>query len=940
MSSDYTADWMRVENTVNDRMMDDSLLHTLEEKTKVRRRTKLLNKKLKRYWNLSNYKRFEVITKLVSKECPSDDDTDDDLGLTHEDYKLIYNNKPKSELRIVLRSFVKAPQKKRPQKPTMKKSASTKSKIRKKAPSHRSRKKSAVKNQKTLVQTTLMSYKLRSDKVTTVNQSNSQVESQAISNDPTSEAPSTSLSTTNKPQIPLGRDTTNQYDLPQDLNVRRQLFRETSTEPLISGYTQNESINTSEINSNSESELPDPIEKSMVEYSCTKTSIDELQCDVTKALNGTVIIESKAQDSHDQVPKKCNSSASDPDHNNASSLELHCTKLTETSNSNLLENNLETEDEIIPPEENLSHQIDNDKCTECSSQDSGNNSLSDADPSIDDDETTSAINNNENDHHQYSEITNTVQSKYQSNVLETEVQHEKFVANEKSSEKRAFNDQTNNVLEVSKECNKLELDLPSGIPEDNCTNKLKIRTIERFDKGCRIFNRCKLQEHEQCTSICTPNHKIANDSCNTMDLDETSKNEQQSNSSQLHERNSFCLYDINQSNDSMSDEDMLFVECMENESGMEVDGLSNRNKYSRECVSPENGLKDSNQSFSPINSADYEDKNSLKAQLLQEIDKRLRESIHLKNDKMSQSLSHEMNRFVEGDNIMGLSKKKRQDDNQVINNCSSIERNPLPECESFRNSDAPKTTSQGLIVSTNMVESGETPKFTYTKRRISSCNVDNSSENSKRPQKQPCLRQSINKESEPISHKHRSSEAILAGHSQSENNDNSITTNEKCSKASPYKSKRIPRPKDLQQFLNIEALVPETNKSHFRLKDIKDDDEIWIMEVPKTIHPRDLIDQSILLGGNTELEVGNDSYVISSLPSKKIRNISYVFPTSKHKNQYEFVNIESKGRIKFHQKISTMCETELISSKSEAVPFPKNIKIRHPLFGAADQNVV
>lgn len=52
------------------------------------------------------------------------------------------------------------------------------------------------------------------------------------------------------------------------------------------------------------------------------------------------------------------------------------------------------------------------------------------------------------------------------------------------------------------------------------------------------------------------------------------------------------------------------------------------------------------------------------------------------------------------------------------------------------------------------------------------------------------------------------------------------------------------------------------------------------------------------------------------------------------------VNIESKGRIKFRQKLSDVPETGITASKISAVPFPKNLKTRHPLFGASYEDKI
>lgn len=109
--------WQTVKNTVSQRLSHDSLLNTLESRKKIKKRTKLINKKLRRCRVVDSYGQYVKIKKEVDKECnnnaeETEDEEEETLG--YEGYKKIHAAKPKNQIRKFLK-LCKKPIKRPPQ---------------------------------------------------------------------------------------------------------------------------------------------------------------------------------------------------------------------------------------------------------------------------------------------------------------------------------------------------------------------------------------------------------------------------------------------------------------------------------------------------------------------------------------------------------------------------------------------------------------------------------------------------------------------------------------------------------------------------------------------------------------------------------------------------------------------------------------------------------
>ncbi|KOC60679.1 CCR4-NOT transcription complex subunit 4 [Habropoda laboriosa] len=147
----------------------------------------------------------------------------------------------------------------------------------------------------------------------------------------------------------------------------------------------------------------------------------------------------------------------------------------------------------------------------------------------------------------------------------------------------------------------------------------------------------------------------------------------------------------------------------------------------------------------------------------------------------------------------------------------------------------------------------------------------------------------------------------------------SIKINTKVQSASPHNGSPKPRKK--------------TTNSTLCLSDLSDSEDIWIMDIPRTIDPRELKGQTLIFGEKSKFKVNKERYYAVNHEVKC--NITCVLKTDKAKSQYKTVNIKPAGSFTVRRKLSSVSKMKPMKIENYSVPFPKNLRSRHPLFGVS-----
>jgi len=103
MCSHESITWEVTDNSVTDRMIENSLIHKFKPSRKLRKRTKVLNAEIKKH-GVKNYKHYVELKTNLLRNLTHDTDTDDSSSLTDIDYDIIYNS-PSKQAKYVTKNF-------------------------------------------------------------------------------------------------------------------------------------------------------------------------------------------------------------------------------------------------------------------------------------------------------------------------------------------------------------------------------------------------------------------------------------------------------------------------------------------------------------------------------------------------------------------------------------------------------------------------------------------------------------------------------------------------------------------------------------------------------------------------------------------------------------------------------------------------------------------
>ncbi|XP_017795120.1 PREDICTED: uncharacterized protein LOC108576611 isoform X1 [Habropoda laboriosa] len=143
----------------------------------------------------------------------------------------------------------------------------------------------------------------------------------------------------------------------------------------------------------------------------------------------------------------------------------------------------------------------------------------------------------------------------------------------------------------------------------------------------------------------------------------------------------------------------------------------------------------------------------------------------------------------------------------------------------------------------------------------------------------------------------------------------------------------VRRPHNITDLVEEEGLIKETTNSTLCLSDLSDSEDIWIMDIPRTIDPRELKGQTLIFGEKSKFKVNKERYYAVNHEVKC--NITCVLKTDKAKSQYKTVNIKPAGSFTVRRKLSSVSKMKPMKIENYSVPFPKNLRSRHPLFGVS-----
>nr|CAD7195882.1 unnamed protein product [Timema douglasi] len=134
--------------------------------------------------------------------------------------------------------------------------------------------------------------------------------------------------------------------------------------------------------------------------------------------------------------------------------------------------------------------------------------------------------------------------------------------------------------------------------------------------------------------------------------------------------------------------------------------------------------------------------------------------------------------------------------------------------------------------------------------------------------------------------------------------------------------------------LNAEQFEMDYKAPMLWCEELTDDNDVWLVQCPNTIEPECLVNQQFSLSGVTELSINPGQQLQVSSFHRHSEPLTCVLPSNKNLS-FTTVVVEPAGLLLVKEQVQ-IPPTIIPPGQKGPVPFPKQLKIRHPLFGSGD----
>uniref|UniRef100_A0A6V7K7T6 Uncharacterized protein n=1 Tax=Bracon brevicornis TaxID=1563983 RepID=A0A6V7K7T6_9HYME len=172
---------------------------------------------------------------------------------------------------------------------------------------------------------------------------------------------------------------------------------------------------------------------------------------------------------------------------------------------------------------------------------------------------------------------------------------------------------------------------------------------------------------------------------------------------------------------------------------------------------------------------------------------------------------------------------------------------------------------------------------------------------------------------------------------------NGIVAQEKESDVNNFHNRStemIGRPHNLDELTASDELLLDPSEQTYTMEDVGPDDELWIVDIPKSINPHDLKGQVLNLGDKTKLKIGTEKF--QAVGHQTSECLTFVFGTGRETKPFKTVNLRPSGTITLRRRLTSAGKNTQGSShtteESNVPHFPKGLKRRDPLVGMLPQS--
>lgn len=140
----------------------------------------------------------------------------------------------------------------------------------------------------------------------------------------------------------------------------------------------------------------------------------------------------------------------------------------------------------------------------------------------------------------------------------------------------------------------------------------------------------------------------------------------------------------------------------------------------------------------------------------------------------------------------------------------------------------------------------------------------------------------------------------------------------------------------LEQYLDKKefTLVKEVGRCK-----LSEEDDVWLVQCPQNLDINSLAGLNFLQKDKNNFKIGNSSYECVASKNNNRDKLSLLLPPTEPNGDYKMNAFELNGVFFIRERVHNSNDIEVCEQPVEKVPFPSNLKKRHPLLGVQYKKV-
>lgn len=136
-----------------------------------------------------------------------------------------------------------------------------------------------------------------------------------------------------------------------------------------------------------------------------------------------------------------------------------------------------------------------------------------------------------------------------------------------------------------------------------------------------------------------------------------------------------------------------------------------------------------------------------------------------------------------------------------------------------------------------------------------------------------------------------------------------------------------------QPSQHLKMLTANRNPPALTRQGIKTEDEVWLFQCPQSVDVEKLVGNKLKLNSHQNLVNADATSKFEYHSESPVNQFYTVISKSEDKIKHEAFSFKAAGVVRIQHEIPELVHCDLVEAVKVNVPYPQNLKIRHPLLG-------